>query len=134
MKEIIEENNKKVNSNKNFNNGNLKCEMCLNTHKTAKIINHNGKNICIECYYSIKYPRDPKKMKEEIKEILNNKLNNKRNKAPYNCIMALSGGKDSIVALYLLIKEFNVKPLCITVDNNYLSKRAIETAIISLDT
>ncbi|HIP17546.1 MAG TPA: hypothetical protein EYG76_04540 [Methanothermococcus okinawensis] len=126
MKEIIEENNKKVNSNKNFNGGNLKCEICLNTHNTAKIINHNGKNICIECYYSIKYPRNPKKMKEEIREILNNKLNDKRNKTPYNCIMSLSGGKDSIVALYLLIKEFNLKPLCITVDNNYLSKGAIE--------
>ena len=40
--------------------------------------------------------------------------------------MSLSGGKDSIVALYLLMREFNVKPLCITVDNNYLSKGAIE--------
>ncbi|WP_292460421.1 hypothetical protein [Methanothermococcus sp.] len=114
----------------------LRCEICLNTSETSKMIEYEGKNICVECYYSMKYPRNFKKMKKEIETILKesqNKKNkdddknkDKKQNKKYDCILAFSGGKDSVVALYLLIKDFNIHPLCITVDNKYMSKEALE--------
>ena len=100
------------------------CENCLNDSTTAKIIKYNNKNLCIECFNSLKYPRNFEKLKEEIINFLkdSNNYTNKR----YPCILALSGGKDSIVSLYILVKQLKIRPLCITLDNNYLPKETIE--------
>jgi tRNA(Ile)-lysidine synthase TilS/MesJ len=100
----------------------VKCEMCLHTSKTRKIYEYEGKKLCNECIISLKYPRDFEKMKEEVEEFLSKKRTNKR----YHCIVALSGGKDSVVALYLVKEKFRLSPLCVTVDNKYLAKEAIE--------
>jgi amino acid adenylation domain-containing protein len=43
----------------------------------------------------------------------------------YDCIVLVSGGKDSTYMLYQLVREFGVRPLAFTLDNGYLSDRAI---------
>ncbi len=42
----------------------------------------------------------------------------------YDCLIPLSGGKDSIYALYLCDKVYNLKCLCVTFDNGFLSDYA----------
>ncbi len=97
----------------------MECSICVHTEKTKKIID----GICVDCLTYKKYPIDFNKLKKEVENILQ-QLKNKK----YSCILAFSGGKDSSVALKILVEDFNIKPLCVLVDNNYLSDIAIENA------
>lgn len=42
----------------------------------------------------------------------------------YDCLMLLSGGKDSTYALYRLVKEFKLRVLVFTFDNGFISQKA----------
>ena len=48
----------------------------------------------------------------------------KKLKRPYDCLVPLSGGKDSTYALYLLAEKFNMSCLCITFDHGFMSDQA----------
>ncbi|ABO35219.1 putative ATP binding related protein [Methanococcus maripaludis C5] len=100
----------------------VNCEICLHNSKTRPMYKHEGKNICIECLNALKFPRNFEEMKNEVMEYLD-ELRIRNNK--YNCILGFSGGKDSVVALYLLVKELRIRPLCVTVDNGYLAEEAL---------
>ncbi|ACX73027.1 conserved hypothetical protein [Methanocaldococcus vulcanius M7] len=104
----------------------MKCSICIHTSKTKKIINKNGKVFCIDCLNFLKYPPNFELMKKEVEEILHNL---KKSEGRYHCILAFSGGKDSVLALKLLKEKFKLNPLCVMVDNNYISKEAIENAL-----
>lgn len=45
--------------------------------------------------------------------------------AQYDCVVLTSGGKDSTYMLYQMVREFGVRPMVFTLDNGYLSERAI---------
>lgn len=64
-----------------------------------------------------------KKLKEMHKTI--NKI---RGKKKYDCLLALSGGKDSMALLYILKKDYGLNVLAVTVDTGFLSKTALENA------
>ncbi len=49
-----------------------------------------------------------------------------RGVGPYDCIMAYSGGKDSTYTLALLRREYGLSVLALTVDNGFISERAVE--------
>ena len=38
---------------------------------------------------------------------------------PYNALVALSGGKDSTMALYIAVKQLGLKPLAVFIDNGF---------------
>ncbi|WP_423793183.1 hypothetical protein ACPB8Q_02930 [Methanocaldococcus indicus] len=97
------------------------CKICIHTEKTKKIIG----DLCIDCLTYKKYPIDFDKLKKEVEEVIKNLDKNKK----YPCILAFSGGKDSIIALKILVEKFKIKPLCVLVNNKYLSQNAIENAI-----
>jgi hypothetical protein len=48
----------------------------------------------------------------------------KKLRKPYDCLIPLSGGKDSTYVLYLCDKIYHLKCLCVTFDNGYLSEHA----------
>ena len=61
-------------------------------------------------------------MKEKIlKKIL---VNAKRKKSGnnYDCILPISGGKDSFFQAHVLTKKYNIKPLAVTFNHNWFSK------------
>ena len=50
----------------------------------------------------------------------------KAQRRPYDCLVPLSGGKDSTYALYLCARVYGLKCACVTFDNGYLSPHAKE--------
>ncbi len=53
------------------------------------------------------------------------RIRDRENPGKYDCMVLVSGGKDSTYMLYQLVREFGVRPLAFTLDNGYLSERAI---------
>ncbi|WP_457612219.1 hypothetical protein [Methanocaldococcus sp.] len=98
----------------------MECSLCIHTEKTRKIID----GLCIDCLTYKKYPPDFERMKREVEDILKS-LKGKK----YPCILALSGGKDSVLALKMLVEEFKIKPLCVAVNNKYMADEAKDNII-----
>lgn len=96
------------------------CKKCCYSDVTVNLrINEEG--ICSSCITSEKLKniteQDWEKRKQKLKEILNRRKKNQ----PYDCVIPVSGGKDSYFQTHIICKEFNLKPLLVTYNgNNYL--------------
>jgi len=82
------------------------------------------------CNYCREYEKDfrhwealEEKRKAEFSSILRKARKLKR---PYDCLVPLSGGKDSTYTLYVATKRYGLKTLAVTFDNGYLTKLARE--------
>lgn len=47
-------------------------------------------------------------------------------KGQYDCVVPLSGGKDSIYVLYYCVRELGLKPVAVTYDSGFLTRMAME--------
>tara|TARA_Y100000294_G_scaffold70435_1_gene66797 strand:- start:117 stop:1343 length:1227 start_codon:yes stop_codon:yes gene_type:complete len=60
-----------------------------------------------------------KERREQFQKILDQTLKN--NKSNYDCLVPVSGGKDSYYQTHIIVKEFKLKPLLVTYNgNNFL--------------
>ena len=103
-----------------------RCTRCLlpNTLKQTTFDKHG---VCNHC---LKYEKDfsnwdeiKDRKRREFEKILENA---KRLKRPYDCLVPLSGGKDSTYALYLVTRVYKLRVLAVSLDNGYLSSIAKE--------
>ena len=53
-----------------------------------------------------------KERREQFQKILDQTLKN--NKSNYDCLVPVSGGKDSYYQTHIIVKEFKLKPLLVT--------------------
>lgn len=97
----------------------LKCSLCINDERTAKIKIVDGKPLCKECINYLAHKPDREKIRAELEELMG-----KVNKA----IVAFSGGKDSTVALYLAREKYRVDVEAVMIDHGFIAKEAIENA------
>ena len=58
------------------------------------------------------------KGQEKLKQLIN-KIKKEGQDKKYNCIIGVSGGIDSTMVAYLVIKKFNLRPLAINLDNGW---------------
>ena len=98
----------------------LKCSLCVNDERTSRIDLVNGRPICRECQVYLKHPIDREKVRRELEELM---------KKVDRAIVAYSGGKDSVVALYLAKEVYRVPELeAVMIDHGLMSEKAIENA------
>ena len=83
----------------------------------------NEKQICSACEYHDVYESLSNEQWSDRKKIFEKILNENKTTSNYDCIIPVSGGKDSYFQAHKIVKEFNLKPLLVTYDgNNYLEE------------
>ncbi len=102
----------------------IRCKKCI-LPENIPGIKFDTKGICNYCNsYEQAFSNweSIKKQKEnEFKNILTKAQSLNR---PYDCLIPLSGGKDSTYALYVANKIYGLKCLAVTFDNGFLSDQA----------
>ena len=93
------------------------CKLCL-FPETKPDLFFNSKGICDACLsgqrkHGIKSKVDWKRRSEDFEKILKKARNSK---SIYNCIVPVSGGKDSTWQVYVMKHRHKMKPLAVTFD------------------
>jgi N-acetyl sugar amidotransferase len=101
-----------------------RCERCI-LPQSYPGLTFDESGVCSKCRaYERRWGNfDFKKSEEYIKNVFE-AAKRKHNK--YDCLIGLSGGKDSSYALYLCTEKYKLKPLCLTFNNGFLSAEASE--------
>lgn len=101
-----------------------RCTRCILPESLPSVeLDEDG--VCTHCRTYDKLVGDWEKVKSQRKREFEDLLQQvKQLDRLYDCLVALSGGKDSTYALYLLNKVYGLKCLCVTFDNGYLSDHA----------
>lgn len=81
----------------------------------------DSEGICSLCRIHEKSPRLERQVagKEALRELLAS-----RPAGDYDCVVPLSGGKDSSYALYYIVKELGLRPLAVFSDSGFVSEEA----------
>lgn len=99
----------------------MRCKRCILSDKYPGIV-FDDKGVCNYCnnfYKQIGYEGKPdfKLLEQKLIKI----FNKSKDANHYNCLVPLSGGKDSSYILYLCVKKYKLKALAFTIDNGFLS-------------
>lgn len=89
------------------------CKNCLLPEPFAHL---NADQICDEC---VNYRSPALKGMESLKKEL------ERTKGKYDCIVGISGGRDSTYALYVVKRQLNLNPLAFNHNNEFIHEQAI---------
>jgi hypothetical protein len=104
----------------------IRCGRCI-LPDTVPGIFFDNQGICNYCRQFEKSFANWEQIKEKKQKEFEKLLDTTRKlKRPYDCLIPLSGGKDSTYALYLCKKKYGLNCLAVTFDNGYMSERARE--------
>lgn len=96
------------------------CASCC-MPETCEGIKFDEMGICLACQASEQKMRiDWTKREAELRKILQHYKSISGDN--YDCIVPISGGKDSIFQLHLVTKVYNMKPLAVTFNHNWYSQ------------
>ena len=98
------------------------CSKCVYPFATVNL-NIEDDGVCSSCRTFEAFEKIPEenwaKRKDKLKEII--EASRKKNQSNYDCLIPVSGGKDSYYQAHVLIEDFGLKPLLMTYHgNNFL--------------
>jgi N-acetyl sugar amidotransferase len=97
-----------------------RCTRCI-ADSSIPAISFSKNGICSLCNFHDKlceiYPENENSLRELEQKIEKIKQEGKNKK--YDCIIGISGGRDSIYLLYLTVKEFGLRPLAVHFNDGF---------------
>jgi len=97
------------------------CNKCILPENYSGVV-FNSEGVCNYCVNEQEpHFMGKQKLKEDIKEILDKSPDRK-----YDCLVGLSGGRDSTYLLWYIVKELNLKPLAVFIDSGYIPEQTYE--------
>jgi hypothetical protein len=109
-----------------LNNEITRCTRCI-LPSTLKDITFDAEGVCNHCRKYEKDFQEWDKIKTRREKEFVTLLEKARSlNRSYDCLVPLSGGKDSTYVLYLCTRVYNLRTLAVTLDNGYLSGPAVE--------
>jgi N-acetyl sugar amidotransferase len=87
-------------------------------------------NVCISSEQKMRI--DWKSRRLSLTKILENAREENKNKT-YDCLIPISGGKDSTFQLHVLVKEFRMRPLAVTFSHNWFNSTGIYNLFNALE-
>jgi len=97
------------------------CTKCI-MDTTDPDIHFDGNGVCNHCHSYEKRAQKELYYKKDGEQRLNqlvDEIKNKGRNKEYNCIIGLSGGTDSSMVAYLVVKKLGLKPYAIHLDNEW---------------
>lgn len=100
-----------------------RCERCI-LPESYPGLTFDKFNVCNECkihekkYGNINFEKSERIIRKIFESI-------KSKKRKYDCIIGVSGGKDSSYVAFLCVEKYKLNPLCVTFDNGFLSSTAL---------
>ena len=98
-----------------------RCARCIMPETAGRIVlDANG--LCTACVKHQRPDAGASRSASGNRDELLRKVAQSRNQAvssPYDAMVALSGGKDSTMALYVAVKELKLRPVAVFVDNGF---------------
>ena len=108
------------------------CIRCCQPETTEKY-KFDKDGICRTCQSSEdKMSIDWSKKEKQLRKILLNAKKNAGNN--YDCVLPISGGKDSFFQAHVLTKIYNIKPLAVTFNHNWFSEIGFYNLQLLLET
>lgn len=100
------------------------CKNCILNEKYPHFnLNKNG--VCNYCNQYKKFDSQFKNYKS-LNKLFNNRIESVKGKFDYDCLVGISGGKDSSYVLHMLKNHYKLNVLAYTFDNGYLTDYARE--------
>jgi len=98
------------------------CSKCV-IPESSETNKFNSNNVCSVCtQIESKKKIDWNKKKKELDGL----IHKFKNPTGYDCIIPFSGGKDSVFALYYLVKNYKIKPLVVRFDHQFLRPKVLQ--------
>lgn len=105
------------------------CTRCCYPHNTRPPMSFDEQGVCSGCRIAEKRngsPIDWSEREKKLSKILDHyKQKAKENDSPYDCIIPVSGGKDSHYQAHLIINVYKMRPLFVAYNHAYNTKVGI---------
>ena len=98
------------------------CDRCV-LNEEFYGINFDNKGICNYCRHFEQYS-DKLKDKQNLAKLFKKRIERIKGQYDYDCLLGISGGKDSSYVLYMLKNKYKLNVLTYTFHNNYLTDYA----------
>lgn len=106
----------------------LRCERCYISDRVPNVVVTDG--VCNLCREHDASSEDEQRdaARAQMLEVFASVKESSKDIAAYDCIVALSGGKDSSYVLRSVVEDYGLRALAVTVDNGFLSRQSVENS------